>query len=81
MIGYFTIYSGYYDSWYRSMIRMANHASHQAFLAKKLRSARSRFNIEQQRLTSMGLTAVNAHQLKVPIRQPCWRAGRWKSLT
>lgn len=82
MIGFFYCNSyGYYDSWYRSMIRMANHASHQAFLARKLRSARQRHSREQQSLTSMATTAVNRTRLKVPIRQPCWRAGRWKSLT
>ena len=27
------------------------------------------------------MRAVNAVMLRVPIRQPCWRAGRWGSLT
>lgn len=30
---------------------------------------------------SILMRAVNAVGLRVPIRQPCWRSGRWRSLT
>lgn len=82
IFGYYSnAVSCYYDSWYRSMQRMMQRAEHQAFLARRLRSARQRHDRQNQALTSMALTAVNAPKLKVPIRQPVWRAGRWKSLT
>lgn len=82
MIGYlYSNFCGSYYSWYRQMVEMANRESHRAFLARKLRSARTRKTREEQALQSMALTAVNRTRLRVPIRQPVWRAGRWKSLT
>jgi len=30
---------------------------------------------------SILMRAVNSVRLRAPIRQPCWRSGRWRSLT
>lgn len=36
--------------------------------------------IEPNPLTIL-MRAVNAVSLRIPIHQPCWRSGRWKSKT
>ncbi len=74
-----TFSNGSHFDWYRAQIEAANRATHREFidslLKYQLRAS------ENKKSISLLTKAINRPKLRAPIRQPCWRAGRWKSLT
>jgi len=58
----------------RLMIESWNYQTHQAFIKSLVR-------VEWYNPLPILMRAVNALKLHRMIKQPCWRAERWKSLT
>jgi len=78
MFGFFSNLSGFQD-YYRLEVEMANRMSHRAFIEQRLR--RQKQIITEAKSISLLTTSVNRPKMRSHIRQPVWRAGRWKSLT
>jgi hypothetical protein len=69
----------YFYDWYRDWIKLMNKETHRAFLANRYKKS-IRVRLEPNALSIL-TRAINRPKLRAPIRQPCWRAGRWKSRT
>jgi len=74
------IFSGCYNYVYLQMRRQAeNCARHMEFIDKLVKQRQAK--APESKSTKLLTKAVNPVKVKRTIRQPCWRAGRWKSLT
>lgn len=69
----------YYCDWHRQMVNALNRATNQEFIRSLVRE--SRHTALSPESISLLTRAVNRPKVRGHIRQPCWRAGRWKSLT
>jgi hypothetical protein len=77
MFGFF-YFSGFSD-YFRQEVEMENRRTHREFIENLLRKQK-RLAPEAKSI-SLLTRAVNRPKLRTHIRQPAWRAGRWKSLT
>ena len=78
MFGIFFNFSGFSD-YYRHEVEIENRRTHLEFIESLLRKQKRR--ALEAKLISLLTRAVNRPKLRTHIRQPAWRAGRWKSLT
>lgn len=71
--------SGFYGSWLRAETASRNHSAHQLFIHSLVKPIR--IKAPTPKSISVLTRAVIKPRLPTHIRQPAWRAGRWKSLT
>jgi len=80
MIFYLSNYSvGFYSGWLRHETDSRNRYAHQAFIHSLVRPPSTKAPTPKS--ISVLTRAVLKPRVPTHIRQPAWRAGRWKSLT
>ena len=79
MLTYYTHNYSYCYDYHRMMVAMFNMTTHKAFVHSLVREPDPKAPTPKS--ISVLTRAINRARVPHVIRQPCWRAGRWKSLT